>query len=81
MIKRKVCVVTGSRSEYGLLYPILIGIKMSNMLDLQLISTSAHQSSQFGMTFKQIENDGFSINEKIDNLIASDKKASIPKST
>jgi GDP/UDP-N,N'-diacetylbacillosamine 2-epimerase (hydrolysing) len=81
MTKRKVCVVTGSRSEYGLLYPILVEIKASHMLELQLISTSAHQSSLFGMTFKEIENDGFVINEKIDNLISGHKKTSIAKST
>ena len=81
MNKRKVCVVTGSRSEYGLFYPILVAIKISNFLELQLISTSSHQSSKFGMTVKQIENDGFCINEKIDNLVLTDKKTSIAKST
>ena len=55
MNKRKVCVVTGSRAEYGLFYPILKKIQESNKLDLQLITTSSHHSSEYGLTYKQIE--------------------------
>ena len=68
MNKRKVCVVTGSRAEYGLFYPILSKIQESNKLELQLISTSSHHSSEYGLTYKQIENDGFNIVDKIENL-------------
>jgi len=79
-MNRKICVVTGSRAEYGLLYPILIKIKESQALELQLITTSSHHSSEFGYTFKLIELDGFIINEKINNLYLSDTKSSIVKS-
>ena len=81
MSKRKICVVTGTRAEYGLFYPILKKIQSSNKLDLQLIATTMHLSEEFGSTYKQIEKDGFTIDEKIENLLASDSKSSIAKST
>jgi UDP-N-acetylglucosamine 2-epimerase (non-hydrolysing)/GDP/UDP-N,N'-diacetylbacillosamine 2-epimerase (hydrolysing) len=81
MNKRKVCVVTGSRAEYGLFYPILSKIQASNKLELQLISTSSHHSSEYGLTYKQIESDGFNIVDKIENLYLTDTKPSIVKST
>jgi len=81
MNKRKVCVVTGSRAEYGLFYPILSQIQESNKLELQLISTSSHHSSEYGLTYKQIESDGFNIDDKIENLYLTDTKPSIVKST
>ena len=81
MNKRKICVVTGSRAEYGLFYPILIKIQESNKLELQLISTSSHHSTEYGLTYKQIENDGFTIDDKINNLFSSDSNSSIVKST
>jgi len=81
MNKRKVCVVTGSRAEYGLFYPILNKIQESSKLELQLISTSSHHSREYGLTYKQIESDGFNIDDKIDNLYLTDTKSSIVKST
>ena len=81
MTKRKVCVVTGTRAEYGLLYPVLKEIQSRRELSLQLVATTAHLSNEFGLTYKQIEKDGFNIDEKIDNLLSSDSKSSIVKST
>ena len=81
MIERSVCVVTGSRAEYGLFYPILIKILESKQLKLQLVTTSSHNSSEYGSTYKQIESDGFTIDCKINNLTESDTKASMAKST
>ena len=81
MSKRKVCVVTGTRAEYGLFYPIMRKIQDSNKLELQLIATTMHLSEEFGSTYKQIEKDGFIIDEKIENLLASDSKSSVAKST
>lgn len=79
-MNRKICVITGSRAEYGLFYPILVKIKESTRLDLQLITTSSHHSSEHGNTYKLIEDDGFFIDEKINNLNFSDSKSSIVKS-
>lgn len=81
MINRKICVVTGSRAEYGLFYPIILKIKESSDLHLQLITTSSHHSRQHGFTYKEIENDGFVIDEKIDNLSSSETKSSVVNST
>jgi GDP/UDP-N,N'-diacetylbacillosamine 2-epimerase (hydrolysing) len=81
MNKRKVCVVTGTRAEYGLFYPIMKRIQRSTELELQLIATTMHLSVEFGNTYEQILNDGFAINEMIENLISSDSKSSIAKST
>ena len=64
MKKRKICVITGSRAEYGLFYPILKKIRVSSKLELQLVASSAHLSSEFGFTYKEIQKD-FSIDEKI----------------
>jgi len=80
MTKRKICVVTGTRAEYGLLYPIIKKIQESSELQLQLVATSAHLSSDFGLTYKEIEED-FLIDDKINNLFSSDSKSSIAKST
>jgi len=81
MSKRKICVVTGTRAEYGLFYPILKKIQISDSLELQLIATTMHLSEEFGSTYQLIEQDGFAINEKIENLLSSDTKSSIAKST
>ena len=81
MKKRTICVVSGARSEYDLLFPILKKIVESKSLELQLIVTSSHLSSEFGMTYKKIEDDGFFINDKIENLLASDTKSAIAKSS
>ena len=78
---RKVCVVTGSRAEYGLLYPILKEIKQHENLNLQLIATTMHLSDEFGLTYKQIEKDGFKIDIKINNLVESDSITSMAKTS
>ena len=57
MSKRKICVVTGSRAEYGLLYWLLKEIEVDKKLDLQLIVTGMHLSPEFGLTYKEIEKD------------------------
>tara|TARA_B100000787_G_scaffold168404_1_gene157091 strand:+ start:834 stop:1997 length:1164 start_codon:yes stop_codon:yes gene_type:complete len=80
MLNRKICVVTGSRAEYGLFYPILNKIQESSKLELQIITTSSHHSREFGLTYKQIESDGFIIDEKVKNLNISNLKTSIVKS-
>ncbi len=80
-MSKSICVVTGSRAEYGLFYPVLRKIQASEYLKLQIIATTMHLSEDFGLTYKQIEFDGFHIDEKIDNLLASNSKAAITKST
>ena len=81
MTNRKVCVVTGTRAEYGLFLPIMKRIQSSEYLDLQVVATTMHFSEAFGNTYEQIEKDGFIIDEKIENLLSSDTKRSVAKST
>lgn len=80
MTKKKVCVVTGTRAEYGLLYWLLKKIKKDAEFDLQIIATGMHLSPEFGLTYKQIEEDNFIINEKVEMLLSSDTSSSVTKS-
>jgi len=77
---RRICVVTGTRAEYGLLYWVIKGIQLDLGLELQLIVTGMHLSPEFGLTYKEIEKDGFYINKKIEVLLSSDTPVSIAKS-
>ena len=80
MKKRKICVVTGTRAEYGLLRWLMDGINKSTKLDLQIIATGMHLSPEFGLTYQEIENDGFKIDRKIEMLVSSDSANGIVKS-
>lgn len=64
-MRRKVCVITGSRADYGIFFPILKSIESSNSLRLSIIATSMHLMEEFGYTVKDIRRDGFSIYEKV----------------
>ncbi len=79
MNKRKICIVTGSRAEYGLLYWLIKEIKADQDIKLQLIATGMHLSSKFGLTYKVIEED-FRIDKKIDMRLYSDTSTGISKS-
>ena len=81
MKKRKICVVTGTRAEYGLLRWLMDEINKSTKLELQIIVTGMHLSPEFGLTYKEIENDGFKINRKVEMLLSSDTPLAISKST
>lgn len=80
MTKRKICIVTGTRAEYGLLFRIMKEIQADDELELNLIATGMHLSPEFGLTYKQIEEDGFIIDEKIEMLLSSDTPVAIAKS-
>ena len=77
---RKICVVTGTRAEYGLLRRLIAGIESSDFLSLQLIVTGAHLSAEFGFTAQEIIDDGFTISRKIEILLSSDTPVGITKS-
>ena len=77
---RKICVITGTRAEYGLLYWVMKSIEQDKELQLQLIVTGMHLSTEFGLTYKQIEKDGFHIDKKIEILLSSDSPVGISKS-
>jgi len=79
MNKRKVCVITGTRAEYGLLYWLMKEIQSDKDLQLQLIVTGMHLSSEFGLTYKEIEKN-FKIDKKVEMLLSSDTVLGISKS-
>ena len=72
--------VTGTRAEYGLLYWLIKAVQEELSLDLQLIATCMHLSPEFGLTYKDIEQDGFKIDEKIEMLLSADTPSAISKS-
>ena len=78
--QRKICVVTGSRAEYGLLRRLIAAIDASDSLCLQLIVTGAHLSPEFGFTIQEIIADGFRISRKIEMLLSSDTTVGVAKS-
>lgn len=77
---RKVAVFTGTRAEYGLLYWLLKDIQQDPELELQLLVSAMHLSPEFGMTYQQIEADGFTITEKVEMLLSSDSAVGTAKS-
>ena len=77
---RKICVITGSRAEYGLLSGLMKAIKEDESLELQVIATNMHLSPEFGLTYKEIERDGFFINKKVEMLLSSDTANATTKS-
>ena len=79
-MKHKICIVTGTRAEYGLLYWLMKEIRKDADLELQIIATGMHLSPEFGLTYKQIEKDGFKIDKKIEMLLSSDTPIGISKS-
>ena len=78
--KRKICIVTGTRAEYGLLYWLMKEVGADPDLQLQIIATGMHLSPEFGLTYQQIEADGFTIDAKVEMLLSSDSPVGIAKS-
>jgi GDP/UDP-N,N'-diacetylbacillosamine 2-epimerase (hydrolysing) len=79
-VNRKICVVTGSRAEYGLLRWVMEGIRAAPDLQLQLVATGMHLSPEFGLTYRDIERDGFCIDRKVEMLLSSDSAVGVAKS-
>jgi len=79
-MKKNICVVTGTRAEYGLMYWIIKLLQEDKDVQLQLIATGMHLSPEFGLTYKEIEKKGFKIDKKIEMLLSSDSEVGISKS-
>lgn len=77
---RRICVVTGSRAEYGLLRWILNDLRDAPDVDLQLVVTGMHLSPEFGSTVTEIERDGFAIARRVDSLLSSGTAGGVAKS-
>lgn len=77
---RKLCFVTGTRAEYGLIYWLLREVSSDPELQLQLVATGMHLAPEFGATYKVIEEDGFTIDWKVDMLLSGDSGYAMSKS-
>ena len=77
---RKICIITGTRAEYGLLRLVMQGIKEDPQLTLQIIATGMHLSPEFGLTYREIEHDSFKIDRKVEILTSSDTSVGVAKS-
>jgi GDP/UDP-N,N'-diacetylbacillosamine 2-epimerase (hydrolysing) len=75
--KKKICVVTGSRAEYGILKNLIFEIKKSKKLKLQLLVTGMHLTAQHGLTYKEIIKDGLKITKKLKISSNSDTSLAI----
>lgn len=77
---RKICVITSTRADYGLLRWVMQGVKDDPDLKLQVVATGMHTSPEFGLTYQEIEKDGFQIDRKVEMLTSSDTPIGIAKS-
>ena len=77
---KKVCIITSSRAEYGALKNLISRFEEDQEVELQLLVTGTHLSPEFGLTYKEIEMDGFRIAEKNEMLLSSDTANGVTKS-
>lgn len=76
---RKICVITGTRAEFGLLRPLIELIAKDKDLQLQLIATGMHLSPEFGYTLDEIIASGFTVDKKVECLLSSDTSVGVSK--
>ncbi len=79
-MNRKICIVTGSRAEYGLLRELIRAVQQADGLQLQLLATGMHLSPEFGLTYREIEDDGFHLDAKVEMLLSADTATGVAKS-
>ena len=79
-MKKKICVLTGTRAEYGQLKPLILKLKKEPLFDVRVVVTGSHLSSEFGFTYKEIELDNILIDKKIDMLLSGDSASAVSKS-
>src|SRR5580698_8060164 len=78
-MKRKIAVITTSRADYGHLYWPLRDLSENGNVDLKIIALGSHLSPEFGNTFQEIVNDGFTIDSRIECLLSSDSDVGMAK--
>lgn len=77
---KRICILTATRAEYGLLKTIILKLNDIHEFDVRVVVTGAHLSPEFGLTYQEIEQNGITIDEKIEILLSSDTPAAISKS-
>lgn len=78
-MKKRICILTATRAEYGLLKPLIKGFLKETNFEIKVVATGTHLSPEFGLTFREIENDGIDIDEKIEILVSADTPMAISK--
>lgn len=78
--KRKICVVTGTRAEYGIMSMLMKALQDDPRVELQILATNMHLSPEFGLTYKEIVADGLKIDKKVEMLLSSDTHVGTVKS-
>ena len=79
-MRRKVCFITGTRADYGIMSRLMGMLRDRNEIELQIIATNMHLSPEYGLTYREIESDGFKISRKVEMLLSSDTAAGTVKS-
>lgn len=75
---KKICFITGTRADYGILSPVMREIEKYPDVKLQIIATNMHLSARYGETVNEIEADGFQVDRKVNSLIkGGDSKATV----
>lgn len=80
MKRRKICVVTTSRAEFGLLRGLIGAIRSDPSLRLQVIASGMHLAPQFGRTLREIEAEGIKLDRKIDMQLTGESSLANLKS-
>jgi UDP-hydrolysing UDP-N-acetyl-D-glucosamine 2-epimerase len=80
MRARRICIVTGTRADYGLLRPLMRALGSADDFELQVVATAAHLSPEFGMTVREIEADGFQVDVRVEMLLSSDSPVGVATS-
>jgi UDP-hydrolysing UDP-N-acetyl-D-glucosamine 2-epimerase len=80
-VSRRICIVTGTRAEYGLLYWLMREIAESGDLTLQIVATAMHLEPAFGYTVDQIRKDGFTVDAEVPMELSGDEPVAIARST
>jgi UDP-N-acetylglucosamine 2-epimerase (non-hydrolysing)/GDP/UDP-N,N'-diacetylbacillosamine 2-epimerase (hydrolysing) len=80
MTRRRICVITSSRADYGLLYWLIRELAEDPGAKLQLVATGMHLSPEFGLTYRAIEEDGIPLAARVEGLLSSDSAVGIAKS-
>ena len=79
-MSRKICVVTGTRAEFGLMRWLMQEIQQTPGLELQVLATGMHLSPEFGLTYQEIEQAGFAIDARVEMLLSADTATAVTKS-
>lgn len=79
-MSHRVCVMTGTRAEYGLLKHLMALLRACPSFQLQLVVTGSHLSPEFGMSAREVEADGFTIDRRVEMLLSSDTGTAVAKS-